>query len=26
VFSAAHLSYKGSGMPSQAATFVASHL
>ena len=26
VFSAAHLSYKGSGMPGQAATFVASHL
>ncbi|WP_205866307.1 MULTISPECIES: cutinase family protein [unclassified Mycobacterium] len=26
MFSAAHLSYKQSGMPSQAATFVASHL
>jgi cutinase len=26
VFSEAHLSYKQSGMPSQAATFVASHL
>lgn len=26
LFSAAHLSYKQSGMPSQAATFVASHL
>jgi cutinase len=26
VFSAAHLSYKQSGMPSQAATFVVSHL
>jgi cutinase len=26
VFSAAHLSYEQSGMPSQAATFVASHL
>ncbi|MGO9380750.1 MAG: cutinase family protein [Mycobacterium sp.] len=26
IFSAAHLSYKQSGMPSQAATFVASHL
>ena len=26
LFSPAHLSYKQSGMPSQAATFVASHL
>ena len=26
LFSPVHLSYKGSGMPSQAATFVASHL